>query len=459
VAVSDVQPLAVDRSTLVEWYRRNRERSRQLFDLIDPGVYYTRPISLRNPIVFYEGHLPAFSVIALMRRGLGRPPVDERLEQLFARGIDPESEESAAPRSGASTVWPERSEVLAFGRRADDEILSAFREAAFVEDRPAMRHGEAIYTALEHEAMHQETLLYMWHRLPHEQKRTGGLPASGNTGVLPDLTYDLGGTPPQPATVVIPQGGATLGADRLRTPFGWDNEFDEHRVEVPSFDIDVYDVTNAEYLTFVDAGGYRRRDLWSDEHWEWRQAEGLEHPIFWVRRDGAWYWHGMFEDSPLPAAWPVYVSHAEATAFARWKRRRLPSEAEYHRAAFGTPSGAEREFPWGSEPPDRSRGNFDFASWEPIPVGSRPAGASAWGVHDLVGNGWEWTSTVFGPFAGFEAMASYPEYSADFFDGQHYVMKGASPATARELVRRSFRNWFRPNYPYVYATFRTAASC
>jgi formylglycine-generating enzyme required for sulfatase activity len=164
----------------------------------------------------------------------------------------------------------------------------------------------------------------------------------------------------------------------------------------------------------------------------------------------------MFEDLPLPVSWPVYVSQAEAWAYARWRERRLPTEAEFHRAAFGTPSGDEREFPWGNELPDPTRGNFDFASWEPIPAGSRPAGASAWGVHDLVGNGWEWTSTIFAPFDGFEPMASYPEYSADFFDGQHDVMKGASSATANALVRRSFRNWFRPNYPYVYATFRTA---
>jgi formylglycine-generating enzyme required for sulfatase activity len=165
----------------------------------------------------------------------------------------------------------------------------------------------------------------------------------------------------------------------------------------------------------------------------------------------------MFEDLPLPPAWPVYVSQAEANAYARWRQRRLPSEAEFHRAAFGTPDGAERPLPWGSAAPERSRGNFDFTQWEPVPVGARPAGTSAWGVHDLLGNGWEWTSTVFGPLPGFRPMASYPEYSADFFDGQHYVMKGASQATARELVRASFRNWFRPNYPYVYATFRTAA--
>jgi ergothioneine biosynthesis protein EgtB len=446
VAVTDSpRQLSLNRSDLVQWYLRNRERSRLLFDLIDPAVYYSRPISLRNPIVFYEGHLPAFSLIALVKRGLGRPGVDERLEQLFARGIDPDSEQTAVPRSGATTVWPRREEVLAFGRAADEVILTALREAPFVEDRPAMRRGEGIFTALEHEAMHQETLLYMWHRLPHEHKRR---PA--------DFRYELQASPVAQTRISIPAGVATLGAHRDRIPFGWDNEFGEHRVEVPAFDVDALNISNAEYLEFVEAGGYRRRELWSNEGWELIQQERLEYPIFWLRRDGQWFWHGMFEDIPLPPAWPVSVSQAEAEAFARWKERRLMTEAEYHRAAFGTPRGDERDFPWGSDAPDSTRGSFDFTSWEPVPAGSRPAGASAWGVQDLVGNGWEWTSTIFGPFEGFEAMASYPEYSADFFDGQHYVMKGASSATARELVRRSFRNWFRPNYPYVYAAFRTA---
>jgi gamma-glutamyl hercynylcysteine S-oxide synthase len=310
-----------------------------------------------------------------------------------------------------------------------------------------MRRGEGLFTALEHEAMHQETLLYMWHRLPYEHKTRPR-----------DVRYEIGGQPPSPGTVTIPAGVATLGARRDRLAFGWDNEFDELRVQVPAFEIDVHSVTNADFLEFIAAGGYRVRELWSDEGWEWRQREGIEHPIFFKRNGDEWMWLGMFEYLPLPLAWPVYVSHAEASAYARWRGRRLPTEPQYHRAAFGEPSGGERPFPWGSTPPDATRGNFDFASWEPIPAGARPAGASAWGVHDLVGNGWEWTSTIFGPLPGFQPMASYPEYSADFFDGLHYVMKGASPATARELIRPSFRNWFRGNYPYVYAKFRTVTT-
>ena len=162
----------------------------------------------------------------------------------------------------------------------------------------------------------------------------------------------------------------------------------------------------------------------------------------------------MLPKRELPMAWPVYVSHAEASAFARWKGRRLPSEAEFHRAAFGTPDGRERTYPWGEEPPDSSRGNFDFENADPIPAGSCPRGASAWGVQDLVGNGWEWTSTVFAGFSGFAPSPAYPGYSVDFFDGRHYVMKGASHATALPLLRRSWRNWFQPHYPYPYVGFR-----
>jgi formylglycine-generating enzyme required for sulfatase activity len=168
----------------------------------------------------------------------------------------------------------------------------------------------------------------------------------------------------------------------------------------------------------------------------------------------------LLEDVPFPLAaeWPVMVSHAEASAYARWKGARLPSESEWHRAARGTPAGDERRFPWGDEPPAERHGAFGFRSGTPVPVGSFPDGASAWGVHELVGNGWEWTGTPFAPLPGFEPMPRYPGYSADFFDGRHLVLLGASWATDEALLRPSFRNWFQPQYPYVFAKFRGARS-
>jgi gamma-glutamyl hercynylcysteine S-oxide synthase len=448
------------RDAALAWYLRNRARSRAMFDLIHAdadggGAYYKKPIALRHPIVFYEGHLPAFSFNTLIKRALGGPAIDARLETIFARGIDPH-ESSSAP--GADRLqWPSRDEVRAFADEADRRVLDALRHADL--DRPGdalLDREEAVFTILEHEAMHQETLLYMWHRVPFEDKRR---PA--------DYTPHIDGTAPREEWIDVDGGCATLGVDRDAIAFGWDNEHPRLDADVAPFAIERFDVTNGRFLEFVEAGGYADPQWWRSEDWQWIQRDGISHPLFWERGTagkgrvggkggaGAWYWRGMFERVPLPLAWPVYVSHAEASAFARWRGARLPTEAEFQRAAYGAPDPLfERPHPWGSAAPSTAHGVFDFSSWDPEPVGTHPAGRSAWGVDDLVGNGWEWTATPFAPFPGFRVSPSYPEYSADFFDGAHFVMKGASPATARELLRPTFRNWFRPRYPYVYATFR-----
>jgi len=221
-------------------------------------------------------------------------------------------------------------------------------------------------------------------------------------------------------------------------------------------------VTNRQFLEFMRAGGYSEKSLWSPSDWQWLQSEGVRHPRFWIAKGNGeqWSWGTMFEERPLPLDWPVYVSHAEASAYARWQGKALPTEAQFHRAAYGHPGGQaqEREYPWGGELPAGDHGNFDFQRWDPTPVGSYPAGRSAFGVEDLVGNGWEWTATVFAAFPGFQPFRFYPGYSANFFDGKHYVMKGGSPRTAACMLRRSFRNWFQPHYPFVYATFRCVTS-
>jgi formylglycine-generating enzyme required for sulfatase activity len=429
-------PGDVTRQNLLDWYRATRKRTRELFDLVKPEAYYERPIALRNPIVFYEGHLPGFSVNTLAKLALGREGVDARLETLFARGIDPEDEASVR---NPTDVWPERSEVQAFAAACDALVESTIAGATLEDDRvPHLRGGEAVFTILEHELMHQETLLYMLHNLPYEMKESSlsglSVVSSRLSGIPGQRTIGNAGSPRS----VIPPGTATLGAVR-GSAFGWDNEFPSLEVEVGEFEIDVHSVTNGQYLDYMS-------------------ATGAAAPHFWERGEREWYWRGMFELAPLPLDAPVYVTHDEASAYARWKGQRLPTEAEFHRAAYGTPSGEERSHPWGEAAPDATRGQFDFASYDPVAAGSHPAGASAWGVHDLVGNGWEWTSSIFEGFPGFAPMPSYPEYSADFFDEAHYVLKGASPVTASALIRRSFRNWFRPSYPYMFAKFR-CVSC
>ena len=415
----DTLRLSLDRAALVDRYRTGRARSASLFASLAPAAYYEAPIPLRHPFVFYDGHLPGFAYLVLHERALRGAQIDPVLELLFERGIDPST--IAKANTHRRSDWPERSVVRRFGEACDQALIDDIAHATLDDpSNPMLAGAEALFTILEHEEMHQETLTYIIHRLPLDAKR----------GAAIDV-YDV--LPPKRDTIAVPPGIATLGR-RRSDGFGWDNEFSEHTVHVDAFGIDPYNVTNGDYLAFVRAGA--------------------EAPSFWYERDGAWMLRGVYHDVPLPLHWPVYVSHDAAEAYCTWSGARLPTEAEYHRAAYGTPSGEERRFPWGDDAPGPQHGNFNFRRFDPEPVGVSPDGASAWGVEDLIGNGWEWTSTEFAPFDGFTPMASYPQYSADFFDGRHYVMKGASPVTSTNLIRRSFRNWFFADYPYMYATFR-----
>lgn len=414
---------SLDRATLVDWYDRNRKRSAEIFSLVEPSAYYDRPIPLRHPFAFYEGHLPVFSFLTLNERSLGEKPIDLRLEKLFERGIDPASITDAERHSPSQ--WPDRDAIAALAHECDRRVVQALQCAPILDaNKPRLVRAQAAYTILEHEPMHHETLIYLVHQLDPAKKRS-----------VPQTHRD---SQPAPNSFVeIPGGQATLGVNRDDIQFGWDNEFDEHVVNVNAFEIQRYPITNADYLEFVRAGGPR--------------------PPFWIERGNGFALRGVFAELPFFSSWPVYVSHDHAVAYAQWKEARLPSEAQYHRAAFGTADGMERAFPWGDEIPNSAHGNFGFARYDPEPVDAHPLGASSFGVFDLIGNGWEWTSTPFAPFPGFEPMASYPQYSADFFDGKHYVMKGASPVTANEFIRRSFRNWFFADYPYMYAKFRLVA--
>ena len=426
-----------------------RARTDELFRVVRPEALYDRPIPERHRILFYIGHLEAFDGNLIARDTFGIAPFHEEFDRLFAFGIDPVGGKLPDDKPAD---WPAMSEVQEYVKRMRSTVDDCARQAAATRPaHPNLKDDLVFHVAIEHRLMHAETLAYMLHHLPLDRKNAPPAPA-------PFLA-----APPVPRRIEIPAGTATLGLPRKvapgdTQPFGWDNEFEAHRVIVPAFAIDSHKVTNGSFLEFIRAGGYDDPFLWTPKAWEWKNANRIRHPGFWIERGNDWHYRTMFEEIPLPLDWPVYVSQAEASAYARWRGAALPSEAQFHRAAYGTPEDAEREFPWGNEAASAhisaQRGNFGFARWDPTPVGAHPAGASAFGVDELAGNGWEWTSTIFSPFEGFRAFSFYPGYSADFFDGKHYVMKGVSPRTAACFLRRSFRNWFQPHYPYVYAGFR-----
>jgi iron(II)-dependent oxidoreductase len=390
---------------------RARGYSDRLFEILLPQFLYERPIAERHRVVFYLGHLDAFDFIQICREGLGVQSREPALDSLFQAGIDPDS--GHLPTDEPAD-WPALDRIKAYVYQTRETVDRLLEEA------PA----DAVHMALEHRLMHLETLAYMFHNFSHEKKTP------------PPLSEYIAGFPPRPLKNewrTIEPGEAILGKARDGS-FGWDNEYNQHRVSVPAFRMQRLKVTNGEYLRFVN--------------------DGAPLPSFWVRSGNDLYYRGMFESVPLPLDWPVYVPQREARAYAAWLGKELPSEQQFHRAAFGTPSEASRDYPWGNRPPNHNLGNFDFKRWDPEPVTASAGNESAFGMRQMLGNGWEWTSTPFAPFEGFAASPHYPGYSANFFDSQHFVLKGGSPRTAARLLRRSFRNWFRPDYPYLYATFR-----
>jgi iron(II)-dependent oxidoreductase len=412
-----------------------RKHTDRIFELVrgnsaGPSAIYDRPIRERHRLIFYVGHLEAFDWNLLGQAALHRSSPRESLDKLFAFGIDPTGGDLPTDQP---SDWPSLTEVHNYRK----ETREAVDECAI---DPGLDATLMLNVAIEHRLMHGETLAYLLHQLPLDRKAL----------ITEESLWS--GHKVTPHSVRIPAGNATLGLER--GSFGWDNEFESHTVPVPAFSIDAFNVTNEHFLEFIAAGGYQNRALWSEGGWNWIQREGITHPGFWVRREPSWHYRAMFSEIRLPPDWPVYVSHAEASAYAKWKGKQLPTEAQFHRAAYGRPDGKENAFPWGYRYPEQVQGTLDFRRWDPAPVGSYPDSDSAFGVSDMVGNGWEWTSTLFEPFPGFEPFSFYRGYSADFFDGKHYVMKGGSARTAACMLRRSFRNWFQPLYPHVYAGFR-----
>jgi len=436
------QPIVEVPHRLLERLSQARAETDRLFAHVKPEFLYERPIPERHRIVFYIGHLEAFDWNLLHERVLGRSTFHSDFDNLFAFGIDPV--DGGLP-SDQPSDWPSLPQVREYVRQVRQALDDGLAAAALSRraGQKDLSRNQLLQVAIEHRLMHAETLAYMLHQLPFDNKV--------RKARLPELVI----RPVEPRMIEIPAGTATLGLDPCQTNmFGWDNEYEAHTLEVPAFSIDQYEVTNREYLQFINARGYENQALWSESDWNWKTQQNISHPVFWNQIDGAWQYRTMFENVPLPLDWPVYVSHAEAAAFARWSGKDLPTETQWHRAAYGTPEETERSYPWGEEAPNPRFGNFDFESWDPTPVGAFREGQSAFGVADLLGNGWEWTATVFAPFPGFQPFEFYPGYSANFFDGQHYVMKGGSARTASCMLRRSFRNWFQAHYQYVYAGFR-----
>jgi iron(II)-dependent oxidoreductase len=390
-----------------------------------------------SPPVWDVAHIANYEEQWLLRAlgdpGLSNPEVD-RLYDAFR---NPRQTRGALPLLGVD-------ETFAYAAQVRDRALRRL-EALSLED--VARAGELldggfVYGMVaQHEQQHVETLI-------------ATLQLVTSTPLEP-MSSEV--TPPhrvvRPGEVVIPGGPFEMGTDEA---WAYDNERPRHVVNVATFAIDRFPVTSGQFLEFIEDGGYANRAHWEDAGWAFRQAEQLEHPLFWRRSGKGWerrrfgLWEAIPRDEPV-----CHVCWYEAAAYARWARRRLPTEAEWEKAAAANPDGHVRRFPWGDAPPDRKRANLWPTGGHPSQVGAYPAGASAAGVEQLIGDVWEWTASTFEPYPGFRAFP-YPEYSAVFFGGDYRVLRGGSWAVAPEAVRNTFRNWDYPIRRQIFAGFRCA---
>ncbi|MHA6764627.1 ergothioneine biosynthesis protein EgtB [Streptacidiphilus sp. PAMC 29251] len=416
-----------------------RARTLALTDCLDDAELSAQHSPLMSPLVWDLAHIGNQEEIWLVRTAGGRPALRPDLDPLYDAFQHPRATRPALPllppdqaRSFAAEVRDQALEVLA---------------AAPTAGSPLFEGGFVFGMLAQHEQQHDETMLAT------HQLRQG--PPVLHAPAPPPAPADAAALPSE---VLVPAGPFTMGSST--DAWALDNERPAHRVEVGGFWLDAVPVTNAAFQEFVEDGGYTQQRWWSPQGWEHRQREQLQAPLFWLR-DGRgedrWLRRRFGRVEPLPADQPVlHVCWYEADAYARWAGRRLPTEAEWEKAARHDPAtGTSLRHPWGEDDPGPRHANLGQRHLEPAPAGSYPDGAAPSGARQLLGDVWEWTSTDFTGYPGF-AVFPYAEYSEVFFGGDYKVLRGGSFGTDPVACRSTFRNWDLPIRRQIFSGFRTA---
>jgi len=431
----------VTAARLTGWVAEARERTFELVaDLTHDQLLGPR-LPIVNPLLWEIGHIAWFQEKWVLRHVGRQKPIREDGDALY--------DSAAIPHD---TRWdlplPSREETLSYMRQVRDRVLERLQQR-----EPDEEEVYFILLPVFHEDMHAEASTYTRQTLGYPPPRLSPVPGRAPAG----------GGGPLPGDAEIPGGTSLLGATPDE-PFVFDNEKWAHPVEVKPFALARAPVTQAEFAVFVHDDGYRRRELWSEEGWQWRETMGAEHPVYWQRvSNGGWLRRHFDKWVPLEPDHPViHVSWYEAAAYCRWAGRRLPTEAEWEVAAAAEPdpkggrlSPRKRRFPWGDGPPHPEHANLDWHAMGCLDVGTLPAGECAFGCRQMIGNVWEWTSSDFLPYPGF-VVDPYKEYSAPWF-GTRKVLRGGSWTTRSRLLRNTWRNFYGPDRRDVWAGFRTCA--
>lgn len=411
-----------------------RARSTALTDAVDEADLVAQHSPLMSPLVWDLAHIGSQEELWLVRDVGGREPLRPEIDELYDA-----FRYSRASRVALPLLTP--AETRGYVAEVRDKALDAL-DATPLTGRRLVEHGFAFGMIVQHEQQHAETMLATHQLRAGDPVLHAAAPPAGR---------------PLPVReVLVPGGRFTMGTST--EPWALDNERPAHALDLPAFVVDTAPVTNGEYTAFIAAGGYDEPRWWTDAGWRHRVEAELVAPQFW-RGDGSGRWYrrrfGVVE--PVRADEPVvHVCCHEADAYARWAGKRLPTEAEWEKAArFDPATGRSRRYPWGDEEPTPEHANLGQRHLRPAPVGAYPRGASALGVHQLIGDVWEWTASGWHPYPGYETFP-YPEYSEVFFGGDYRVLRGGSFGTDPAALRTTFRNWDHPVRRQIFAGFRLA---
>jgi iron(II)-dependent oxidoreductase len=420
---------------LVSALEAARRRFRGILEPFDEPVLRRQHDVLMSPLLWDLAHVANYEDIWLVR-ALGETPTRDGIDALYDAFEQPRSVRESLPLLALD-------DARTYGDAVRARAIDVLEHVDLGPDAPRLTRGGFVHRMVaQHEHQHAETLLAAIQLLP---------PDEGH--VLPSVAPPAATVTP-PAEVLVRGGPFLMGSADVAA---LDNERPVHEVDLPAFWIDAAPVTNGQHRRFVEDGGYDDPRWWTAAGWAWRQEAGLTAPQFWRRDGDRWARLRFGTLEPLPDDEPVqHVCWFEADAYARWAGRRLPTEAEWEKAAVHDPAtGASRPWPWGDAPPTRERANLGQRHLGPAPVGAFPDGASAVGCHQMVGDVWEWTASDFAPYPGFEWFP-YAEYSDVFYGDGYKVLRGSSWATDPSVGRTTFRNWDHPIRRQIFAGFRTA---
>lgn len=428
---------AETRKALRSYFINTFDEYTRLFDALNcDDAFYVKPISLRHPLIFYFGHTATFFINKMLLSRLVESRIDERMESIFAVGVD---EMSWDDLDDTHYQWPTVQEVRDYRAKVRATVLNVIDNSPLTTPVTWQNPWWSVIMGIEHERIHVETstVLIRQHDLKYVQPLSGWQACPQN------------GTAPENELLTVNGGHVRLGKERNSAIYGWDNEYGSHEAEIKTFKAAKYLVSNQEFLTFVEAGGYANNHLWTEEGQNWLKFSQSTAPEFWRKKANGWHLRLMTEEVPMPWDWPVEVNYLEAKAFCNWKAKesglpiRLPTEDEWN--VLHSQTGLPANDPAGVWP-----ANIQMEHWaSPCPVNTFAHGD----FFDVVGNVWQWSETPIYPFEGFEVHPYYDDFTMPTFDGKHNIILGGSWISCGNEAQLSSRYAFRRHF-FQHAGFR-----